>query len=424
MTQSQRTPDNGDPFVEDVEVSGHIIDSLILPKVLDLITDSGGSFRIKRMTVGQARQDPSYAVVEVQAPSAERLAAILAEIGDHGAVPTVATDARLVPADVAGAFPEGFYSTTNQRTEVRLSNHWVEVEDQEMDCGVVVDPQLAKARCIAMTEVKLGQLIVVGHGGVRVFPHQRDTVKSEFEFMSSGVSTEKPKGVAIRQIAQEMFRVCREGGKTLIVGGPAIVHTGSDEHLCELIRRGYVHRLFAGNALATHDIEQALFGTSLGVHMDRGDVVEHGHEHHLRAINRIRRIGGIRQAVDQGVLTRGIMYECVKHDVPYLLAGSIRDDGPLPDVITDVLVAQQKMREQVRDVSFCLMIATMLHSVAVGNLLPAWVKVVCVDINPSTVIKLSDRGSFQTVGLVTDVEPFMRVLVEEIGALEKGAASK
>ena len=414
----------GEPFVEEVEVAGHIIDSLILPKILDLITESGGHFRIKQMTVGQARQDPSYALVEVQADSPQRLAAILAEISDHGAVPTVATDARLVPADVLGAFPEGFYSTTNQRTEIRVGGQWIEVQDQEMDCGVTYDAAAGVARCIAMTDVQLGQAIAVGHGGVRVFPYQRETARgNSFEFMSSGVSTEKPKGVAIRQIAQEMFRVRQAGGKTLIVGGPAIVHTGSDGHLCELIRRGYVHRLFAGNALATHDIEQALFGTSLGVHMDRGDVVEHGHEHHLRAINRIRRIGSIRAAVERGELKSGIMYECVTHNIPFVLAGSIRDDGPLPDVITDALVAQRQMREQVRDVTFCLMIATMLHSVAVGNLLPAWVKVVCVDINPSTVIKLNDRGSFQTVGLVTDVEPFLRVLVQEIGALEDRQAS-
>jgi lysine-ketoglutarate reductase/saccharopine dehydrogenase-like protein (TIGR00300 family) len=415
-------PSDPSPYTEEVEVSGHIIDSLILPKVLDLITEGGGHFRIKRMNVGQARNDPSFALIEVQADSEQRLAAILAEISDHGAVPTVATDARLVAADVAGAFPEDFYSTTNQKTEVRINGHWIELQDQEMDCGVCYDANTGVARCIAMTDVRLGQQIVVGHGGVRVIPFQRETARGDsFEFMSSGVSTEKPKGVAIRQIAQEMFRTQREGKKTLIVGGPAIVHTGSDGHLCELIRRGYVHRLFAGNALATHDIEQALFGTSLGVHLDRGDSVEHGHEHHLRAINRIRRLGGIRPAVEQGVLTSGIMYQCVQHGVPYLLAGSIRDDGPLPDVITDTLEAQRQMREQARDVSFCLMIATMLHSVAVGNLLPAWVKVVCVDINPSTVIKLGDRGSFQTVGLVTDVEPFLRVLVQEITALEKAA---
>ena len=210
------------------------------------------------------------------------------------------------------------------------------------------------------------------------------------------------------------MRVRNTGGKTLIVGGPAIVHTGSVEHIIQLIRDGFVDVLFAGNALATHDIEQALFGTSLGVRLDCGNIVEARHEHHLRAINRIRRSGGIRAAIESGTLTSGIMYECVQHDVDFVLAGSIRDDGPLPEVITDALEAQRVMREKIRDVSFCLMIATTLHSIAVGNLLPAWVKIVCVDINPSTVIKMSDRGSFQTVGLVTDVEPFLRSLVEEL----------
>ena len=241
---------------------------------------------------------------------------------------------------------------------------------------------------------------------------------------TSAVSTEKPKGVAIRQVAEQLVRNKLRGGKSLLVGGPAIVHSGSGEHLGQLIRGGYIQRLFAGNALATHDIEQALFGTSLGVSVDRGDIVEAGHEHHLRAINRMRRLGGIRQAVEAGVLTSGIMYECVRNNVEFLLAGSIRDDGPLPDVITDALTAQRRMREQVRDVTFCLMIATTLHSIAVGNLLPAWVQVVCVDINPSTVIKLNDRGSFQTVGLVTDVEPFLRALVHEVEQLEANRSMK
>jgi lysine-ketoglutarate reductase/saccharopine dehydrogenase-like protein (TIGR00300 family) len=266
-----------------------------------------------------------------------------------------------------------------------------------------------------------GTKFVVGHGGVRVFPDEQGTSHQGFEFMTSGVSTEKPKGVAIRQIARELFENHKGGGRNLLVGGPAIVHTGSDEHLCRLVRAGYVDVLFAGNALATHDIEQAMFGTSLGVHLERGDIAEAGHEHHLRAINRIRRAGGIKQAVATGVLTSGVMYECVRHNVDYLLAGSIRDDGPLPEVITDVLEAQRAMRQKIRGVTFCLMIATTLHSIAVGNLLPAWVKVVCVDINPSTVIKLADRGSFQTIGLVTDVEPFLRALVLELDALETGA---
>jgi lysine-ketoglutarate reductase/saccharopine dehydrogenase-like protein (TIGR00300 family) len=406
------------PCVEEVEVRGHIIDSLILPKVLDLITAGGGTFRIKNINIGHGRVDPSYALLEVRAETQPRLDEILAQIADHGAVPTAMNDARLIDADIEGAFPEDFYSTTNQRTEVRLGGHWTPVDEQEMDCGIVVDVATGKAHCIPMTDVRRGMKIVVGHMGVRVFPEQKKMERQAFEFMNSAVSTEKPKGVAIRQIAQEMFRTKQSGGKSLLVGGPAIIHTGSGSYVCELIRRGYIHRLFAGNALATHDIEQSLFSTSLGVHLDRGDLAEAGHEHHLRAINRIRRAGSIRQAVQQGVLKSGIMYECVKHNIDFLLAGSIRDDGPLPDVITDAMEAQRQMRAKIRDVDFCLMIATTLHSVAVGNLLPAWVKVVCVDINPSTVIKLNDRGSFQTVGLVTDVEPFLRALVEELRALE------
>jgi lysine-ketoglutarate reductase/saccharopine dehydrogenase-like protein (TIGR00300 family) len=407
--------------VEEVQVVGHIIDSLILPKILDLITASGGTFRIKKITIGQARSDPSYALIEVEAPTAALLAEILAQISDHGAVPTAQQDCQLVAADMSGAFPEGFYSSTNQRTEIRVNGHWIPVAGQEMDCGVAVEPGPPSARCVAMSEVKTGTQFVVGHAGVRVFPEERSLERQAFEFMGSSVSTEKPKGVAIRQVAHEMFKNRQNGGKTLLVGGPAIVHTGSGEHLCRLIRGGYINELFAGNALATHDIEQALFGTSLGVHLERGDLAEAGHEHHLRAINRIRRAGGIRQAVEQGVLTSGIMYECVKNHVDFLLAGSIRDDGPLPEVITDSMEAQRQMREKIRDITFCLMIATTLHSVAVGNLLPAWVKVVCVDINPSTVIKLNDRGSFQTVGLVTDVEPFLRSLVEDLQTLEKSS---
>jgi lysine-ketoglutarate reductase/saccharopine dehydrogenase-like protein (TIGR00300 family) len=422
MPASRTTPP-ADGYVEHVELAGHIIDSLILPKVLDCITAAGGSFQIEKITIGQGRSDPSYALLEVRAPSAERLAQILAEIADHGATPIHSQDARLVAADIPGAFPEGFYSTTNQRTEVRLGGRWITVQDQEMDCGILVDPTAGVARCQPMAEVRVGELYVVGHAGVRVHPQERQLEPHGFEFMNSPVSTEKPKGVAIRQIALELVRQKAGGGKTLLVGGPAIVHTGSVEHVSTLIRRGYIHRLFAGNALATHDIEQALFGTSLGVRLDSGDILEAGHEHHLRAINRIRRVGGIRRAVETGLLASGIMYECVRCGVDVLLAGSIRDDGPLPEVITDTLQAQAEMRKSIRDVTFCLMVATALHSIAVGNLLPAWVKVVCVDINPSTVIKLADRGSFQTIGLVTDVEPFFRALVSEVERLEATAAA-
>src|SRR5262249_13631261 len=309
---------------------------------------------------------------------------------------------------------DGFYSTTNYRTQVRLAGEWIEVEDQEMDCGILLDLEGKSARCIAMTHVRKGDPIVVGRRGLRVFPAETSARQHLFEFMGSSVSSEKPKGVTVREIAATMKRTKEAGEKILAVLGPAVVHTGSSPHVCALIRAGYLNIVFAGNALATHDIEQALYGTSLGVSLERGLPAEEGHEHHLRAINTMRRLGGIKPAVEQGVLKSGIMYECVRHDVPFVLAGSIRDDGPLPEVITDILVAQDTMRESIRGVGFCLMIATMLHSIAVGNLLPAWVKVACVDINPATVTKLADRGSHQTVGIVTDAEPFLRALVYEL----------
>ena len=396
--QSTKTKDSAGEHCEEVEIRGHIVDSLILPKVLDCILNNGGTFRIKQIDIGQARQDPSHAVVEVRADDRATLDLILAQIADHGAVAVALQDCRLATVDIVGTFPEGFYSTTNQRTEVRLGSKWAPVADQEMDCGILVDAASRTARCVPMDECKLGDAIVMGHQGVRVFPEERSRGPQPFAFMDSGVSTEKPKGLAIREIARELAEHRAAGGKILLVGGPAIIHTGSGEFLQRLIRMGYIHVLFAGNALATHDIEQAMFGTSLGVYLDREGLAEAGHEHHLRAINRIRRAGGIRQAVESGLLTSGVMYQCVKSGVDFLLAGSIRDDGPLPDVITDVLVAQKKMREKIRGVTFCLMIATTLHSVAVGNLLPSWVKVVCADINPSSVIKLTDRGSFQTRG--------------------------
>ncbi len=401
-------------FVEEVEIQGHIIDSLLLPKILDEILTRGGSYEIRDIRIGKKQTDPSYARIQVRADSQEALDDILDQIHDHGAVPTHVADCETQPADIAGAYPEGFYCTTNFRTQVRLQGEWIDVEDQEMDCGILIDPEGAAARCIPMTQVQVGDRIVVGRRGVRVFPIEQQGRKELFEFMSSAVSSEKPKGVTVREIAQAMKRTKAAGEKILAVLGPAVVHTGGSELVCRLIREGYLHILFAGNALATHDMEQAFYGTSLGISLDRGLPAEEGHEHHLRTINRIRRIGGIRPAVERGILTSGIMYECVRHGIPYVLAGSIRDDGPIPDVITDTLAAQAEMRRHIPGVGMCLMVATTLHSIATGNLLPAWVKVACIDINPSTVTKLMDRGSVQTIGIVSDAEPFLRSLVSEL----------
>lgn len=400
--------------VEEIEVRGHIVDSLLLPKILDRILQMGGTFEIRECEIGTRRVDPSRARIAVRAGTADRLNEIVGDLIEHGAWPLHPADARVEPADIPGAFPEGFYSTTNQPTQVRVGGRWLDVADQEMDCGITVEGEGHSARCVPMSDVVPGQPIVVGHGGVRVLPTERPRESSPFSFMNSSVSSEKPKAVSLRGVAQSIRETRRLGKKVLLVGGPAIVHTGSAGHVARLIREGWIQTLFAGNALATHDIEQALYNTSLGVDLDQGEAIEHGHEHHLRAINTIRRLGGIRRAVEEGRLTSGIMFECVRSGVDYLLAGSIRDDGPLPDVITDTLQAQREMREAIKGVGFALLIASALHGIATGNLLPASVQVVCVDINPATVTKLADRGTFQTIGMVTDVEPFLRSLASEL----------
>lgn len=402
------------PHVEHVEMHGHIVDSLLLPKVLDAILTRGGSYEIQEFRVGKRQNDPSVVRLEIRAETAEQLEDILDEIHPHGAVPVQPSDCVAVAADVEGAFPDGFYCTTNFRTQVRLGGEWVEVEDQEMDCGIAIDPAGA-ARCVPMIGVKRGDRIVVGRSGIRVFPTDSAEKKEQlFEFMTSAVSSEKPKAVSVREIASAMKRTRAAGEKILAVLGPAVVHTGGGELVAKLIRDGFLHVLFAGNALATHDMEQCFYGTSLGVSLEKGLPTDEGHEHHLRTINTVRRLGGIREAVTTGKLTSGIMFECVTRGVPYVLAGSIRDDGPLPDVVTDVIAAQDAMRRLIPGVGFCLMVATTLHSIAVGNLLPGWVKVACVDISPATVTKLMDRGSTQTVGIVSDAEPFLRALVTEL----------
>lgn len=409
-----REPGSPPEVVEQIEVRGHIIDSLLLPKILDRILQMGGSFEIQECVIGKRRVDPSHARIAVHAESQAQLDEILDDLTEHGAERLEPGDALIVPADIAGAYPEGFYSTTNERTEVRVGGRWVEVADQEMDCAIAVEAVQRTARCVPMVDVAVGLPILVGHDGVRVVPTERPRGVSPFGFMSSSVSSEKPKAVSLRAVA-DAVRATREAGqKVLLVGGPAIVHTGSAGHVARLVREGWIQTLFAGNALATHDIEQALYGTSLGVSIARGAPLEHGHEHHLRAINTIRRAGGIAAAIERGILNSGILYECHKKGVEVVLAGSIRDDGPLPEVITDTLRAQARMREAIHGVGFALMIATALHSIATGNLLPAWVQVVCVDINPATVTKLADRGTFQTIGLVTDVEPFLRHLAEQL----------
>lgn len=409
---------------EEITLEGHIIDSQALAHVFDDIVAFGGEFRVIEIHIGQTRNERSHARIEITTQTQEQMQELLRLVGKRGAIWQQIEDAEVVPADMDGAFPEGFYATTNQQTFVRRNGDWVEVEDQEMDCGIVLDPGAGRFRCVPVTDVRRGDLVVCGQRGVKVTLFERQRERGVFEFMTSEISTEKPKSTIIRNCARLMVQAREEGNKLLLVGGPAIVHTGATHHVVHLIENGFVHVLFAGNALAAHDIEHDLFGTSLGVYIDKATLADTGHEHHLRAINRIRRCGGIRQAVEQRIVTGGIMHACVKRNVPFVLAGSVRDDGPLPDVITDTLEAQRAMRAALRDVGFALMVATGLHSIATGNLLPAWIPVVCADISPSILTKLSDRGSFQTIGLVTDAEPFFRELVAELDALAPTSASR
>jgi lysine-ketoglutarate reductase/saccharopine dehydrogenase-like protein (TIGR00300 family) len=356
--------------------------------------------------------------MEVVASSAEQLDRIVRQARALGAVAESEQPAQREKVVKDGVFPEGFYSTSNLPTEVLIDGTWVPVEDIEMDCAITVDPNAGRARCIVFQGARPGMEVVVGHQGVRVTPLERSRQTEIFTFMASEVSAEKPKKVLIAAIAAEMKQIRTSGGRIVFVAGPAVVHTGAGRYLSRLIELGYVHVLFAGNALAVHDVESALFGTALGVNVESGLAIEHGHEHHMRAINRVRAAGGLRQMVESGQLTSGVMKSAIDHGVEYVLAGSVRDDGPLPDVITDMVEAQQRMRASLTGVRMAIMLSTMLHSIATGNMLPAGVRTVCVDINPAVVTKLADRGSWQSIGLVTDVESFLRelALVIETGS--------
>jgi lysine-ketoglutarate reductase/saccharopine dehydrogenase-like protein (TIGR00300 family) len=397
-----------------VALEGHIIDSLALPKVWDTIMDMGGNFEVEEFRVGKHKDEKSYMRLSVQAADEELLGEILTAIQQYGAAPLDHVSAELQQVTQDGVFPQAFYSTSNQPTSVRVGEKWLEVENIEMDCGIAVDG--ARAFCLPVDEARVGQQVVTGYQGIRVQPLERSRDREIFGFMQSQVSAEKPKKLLIREIAADIHHLRDEGGSILFVGGPAVIHTGAGRYLSALIRGGYVQVLFAGNALAAHDIESALYGTSLGISLESGLGMEHGHEHHIRAINEIRRAGSIAAAVEQGILTEGVMFEAIKAGVNIVLAGSIRDDGPLPDVITDVIVAQKLMRQVIREnnIGLALMVGTMLHSIATGNLLPATVRTVCVDMEPSVVTKLADRGSFQTVGIVTDVESFLRELALDL----------
>jgi lysine-ketoglutarate reductase/saccharopine dehydrogenase-like protein (TIGR00300 family) len=402
------------PIAEEIILEGHIIDSWTLPRVWDRIMDGGGEFELLEIRVGKTKQETSFARMKVFSDSVVQMDALLESLTELGAVVLSPDDVRTDPAPRDGALPDDFYSTTNLPTQVRLKGRWIQVKNTEMDLAIVVDHHAQTATMVPMADVKKDSPVVIGHDGIRVQPLARSRERELFSFMNADVSAERPKRLVISQIASEMRETRARGGKILFVAGPAIVHSGAAPSLAELIRRGYVQVLFGGNAIAAHDVEAALFGTSLGVALTTGQPVEGGHRHHMRAINLIRRAGSLKEAVASGVLTSGIMYEAVLAGIEVVLAGSVRDDGPLPDVVTDMLEAQRRMRAAVRGVELAIMVSTMLHSIATGNMLPASVKTVAVDINPAVVTKLADRGTFQALGLVTDAELFLRELTKEL----------
>ena len=401
------------PVWETVEVEGHIVDSLILAKVLDVISNAGGEYRMLEVEIGRTKAEPSSARFEVGASDQAALDALLDDLQVYGLNRLDSEDAAVATTDLDGVFPEGFYSTTNLPTSVRVAGHWRAVENPEMDCGVVILPD-SRVRTVPMHRVRKGDRIVLGHAGVRVEAPSRTPGAVAFEFMRSDVSSEKPKAILIAQVAERIRESKAAERKVLAVCGPAVVHTGAGPHLARMVHEGWVDVLFAGNGFATHDLESNVFGTSLGISVREGSPIEGGHANHLRLINEIRRHGSIAGAVEAGYVTGGVMYECVRRQVPFVLAGSIRDDGPLPDVLSDVVRAADAMRGELDGVGVALMLASTLHAIATGNLLPAWVETYCVDINQAVVTKLADRGSHQALGLVTDIGLFVRDLANQL----------
>ena len=402
-----------------VELDGHIIDSGMMQSAFSIVMDLGGEFDVEEFDIGRRKDETSYARLRVTAEDEATLDSILHELHQNGANPADPDDAELTPAPGDQVVPERFYSTTNHPTQIRYDGEWLTVEEMEMDCAVVVDPgddhAAPRAYTKVLNAVDEGDLVVTGERGIRVQPPERPRdSEGAFGFMEGGVSSERPSETTIRQVAEAIEETKREDGNVLVVAGPALIHTGAREALAALVREGYVDGLSTGNGFAVHDLERDLFGTSLGVNTETADHARKGHKHHIYTISEIIRAGGIREAVDDGLVESGVMYECVENDVPYVLAGSIRDDGPLPDTITDAVEAQNAIREQAHDADMVLMLSTLLHSVAVGNCLPSTTRVVCVDINPATVTQLLDRGSAQAVGMVTDIGTFVPTLADEL----------
>ena len=396
------------PFQEVVEAQGHLIDSHIMENIFDQVVEHHGRFEVEQFRIGRTNSEPSYLRLKVETVDSDELQRLLNTLLELGCAPVDSGDAALRTVERDRCAPEDFYSTTNHRTSVRIGQQWIDVENQRMDAMIVVED--GRAICRRLRDLKTGDRIVVGLRGIRVTPESKERNRLEFAFMSNGISSERQVETAVRQTAALVRHAIESKQKVVVVAGPVVVHTGGVTGLSELIRCGWVQAVLSGNALGVHDAEAALFGTSLGVRMSDGRQEEHGHRNHMRAINAINHAGSVKGAVESGVLTSGILYECVKANVPFVLAGSLRDDGPLPDTITDMNAAQDAYAEQLKGAGLVICLGSMLHSIATGNMLPSWVKIVCVDINPAVATKVSDRGTGQAVGVVADVGMFLDLL--------------
>jgi lysine-ketoglutarate reductase/saccharopine dehydrogenase-like protein (TIGR00300 family) len=402
-------------YEQEIEVKGHLIDSMILTKIFDKVMDLKGDFQVLEFIVGKKKRDPSYARLLVRGRDQQHLDELLESVYREGAQPISVQQVMLEPAVQDMVMPDSFYSTTNNATQVFYNSSWIDVDNMMMDKCIVLDRQKMRAECKMIRDVKKGDSIVVGERGVRIIPHERPREGVDiFQFMSSSSSSERPTQQIARKVANDIYKIKESEGKIAVVAGPVVVHSGASEALAKLIRMGYIHGLLAGNALAVHDIENSLMGTSLGMQVNDGTLAVRGHRNHMRAINEVFKFGSLRTMVEKKVLEKGIMYECIINDIPFVLAGSIRDDGPIPDVVTDVVEAQRKYKQVLKDTKMVLMLSTMLHSIAVGNMLPATVKVVAVDISQPVVTKLLDRGTTQAIGIVTDVGAFLPMVVQQL----------
>ncbi len=402
------------PFQEVVAAEGHLIDSHIMERIFDTVVEYNGRFEVEDFHIGRTNADASRLRLRVEAPSRELMEKMLAQLLGLGCTPLETGDAETAAVERDRCAPENFYSTTNHRTLIRRRGDWIEVENQRMDALIVVEGD--RAFCRRLRDLRAGDQVVVGMRGIRVVPEFKERDRLAFAFMSNGVSSERQVETAVRETALLMRDTLSRGRKVIAVAGPVVIHTGGGPALARLIRSGYIQALLSGNALGVHDIEAALFGTSLGVRLSDGRQDEHGHRNHMRAINAIYQAGGIRQAVDSGRRSSGVLYECVRAGVPFVLAGSLRDDGPLPETVTDMNAAQDAYAGELRGAGLVLCLGSMLHSIAVGNMLPSWVKMICVDINPAVATKVSDRGTGQAIGVVTDVGLFLEQLARALAA--------